>query len=236
MARLRFPCIINMQRTEQGKKIRRLYKNDVGVPYRAVKCPMPRTDGMAPTITTFQEDTRIMLTTNTAQTMDYKEHPTKEDLLEYFGQRIRVRKMTPRTAFRLMDVEDSDIDKMFAYPFKTIFEKNSYLEQRKVRIAELEMFLRLKKAERKEGKWFLNNIDVTKDVLKQVNDATRELKVLRKEMSNIKGQFISKTALYRLAGNSIVCQVLYEIFRTLFIPSQSENESKQPNQPSLFDL
>lgn len=33
--------------------------------------------------------------------LTYHEHPTKEDLLEYFGQRIRVRKMTPREAFRL---------------------------------------------------------------------------------------------------------------------------------------
>lgn len=46
------------------------------------------------------------------ENLTYHEHPTKEQLIEYFGDRIRVRKMTPRTAFRLMDVEDADIDKI----------------------------------------------------------------------------------------------------------------------------
>lgn len=46
--------------------------------------------------------------------MEYHPNPTKEDLLEYFGQRIRVRKMTPTEALRLMDVDDSDIEKMRA--------------------------------------------------------------------------------------------------------------------------
>ena len=27
--------------------------------------------------------------------LTYHEHPTKEDLLDYFGKRVRVRKMTP---------------------------------------------------------------------------------------------------------------------------------------------
>jgi site-specific DNA-cytosine methylase len=44
--------------------------------------------------------------------MEYKPHPTKEDLLAYFGQRIRIRKMTEIEAMRLMDVEDSDIQKV----------------------------------------------------------------------------------------------------------------------------
>lgn len=53
----------------------------------------------------------------------YHEHPTKGQLLEYFGPRIRVRKMTPREAFRLMDVSDEDIEKIQAYPFKTYAER-----------------------------------------------------------------------------------------------------------------
>lgn len=177
MERLRFPCVLNKQRSEEGKKIRRLYKNDVGVPYRAVKCLMPRTDGISPTITTFQEDTQIMTTTNTTPTMEYKEHPTKEDLLEYFGQRIRVRKMTPREALRLMDVEDGDIDKMM-YATETVVLKNGTAKEKKA---------------------------------------------------------ISKTALYRLAGNSICIGVLTEIFRTLFIANQKENEQLQNFQSTLFD-
>lgn len=110
--------------------------------------------------------------------MEYKPNPTKEDLLEYFGQRIRVRKMTPRTALRLMDVDDSDIDKMM--------------------------------------------------------NAT-EVVTLKNGTTKVK-KAISKTALYRLAGNSICVGVLTEIFRTLFIPNQPENECKRIIQRSLFDL
>lgn len=100
--------------------------------------------------------------------MEYKEHPTKEDLLEYFGQRIRVRKMTPRTALRLMDVDDSYIDKMM--------------------------------------------------------NATEIITLKSGEVKTKKA--ISKTALYRLAGNSIVVSCLYHIFRTLFIPNQPENTAQ----------
>lgn len=44
--------------------------------------------------------------------MTYHPNPTKEDLLEYFGHRIRVRKMHEREALRLMDMDDADIDKI----------------------------------------------------------------------------------------------------------------------------
>lgn len=57
--------------------------------------------------------------------LTYHEHPTKEQLLEYFSQRIKVRKMTPREAFRLMDVDDADIEKIQAYPFKTYAEREA---------------------------------------------------------------------------------------------------------------
>lgn len=109
--------------------------------------------------------------------MEYKPNPTKEDLLEYFSRRIRIRKMTPREAFRLMDVDDADIDKLF---------------------------------------------NATETVTKK--DGTTKVKPA-----------ISKTAAYRLAGNSIVVSCLYHIFRTLLMPSQSENENQQPIQMSLFD-
>lgn len=44
--------------------------------------------------------------------LEYKEHPTKEDLLAYFENRISIRKITEREALRLMDVDDADIDKI----------------------------------------------------------------------------------------------------------------------------
>lgn len=117
-----------------------------------------------------------MTKTNIAMELTYHEHPTKEDLLEYFGRRIRVRKMTPREAMRLMDVDDADIDKIMNAT-ETVTLKNGTVKTKKA---------------------------------------------------------ISKTAVYKLAGNSIVCSCLYHIFRTLFLPDQSEN--KQPIQKSLFDI
>lgn len=55
----------------------------------------------------------------------YYEHPAKEQLLEHFSQRIRVRKMTPKEAFRLMSVSDEDIEKIQAYPFKTYAQREA---------------------------------------------------------------------------------------------------------------
>ena len=107
----------------------------------------------------------------------YHEHPTKEQLLEYFSRRIRIRKMTPKTAFRLMDVDDADIDKI---------------------------------------------MNATETVT--LKDGTTKTK-----------KAVSKTKLYALAGNSICVNVLYHIFRTMFIPGQPENQIKQHIQPSLLD-
>lgn len=109
--------------------------------------------------------------------LTYHEHPTKEQLLEYFSQRIRVRKMTPREAMRLMDVDDSDIDRI---------------------------------------------MNATETVT--LKDGTVKTK-----------KAISKTSVYKLAGNSIVVSVLYHIFRTMFIPNQPENNNQTVIQLSLFD-
>ena len=111
--------IIAKRRSEQGKLIRRLYKNDLGVPYQLCKGYSLMLDGYSNTITTFTTDNWILELQNNdnMENLVYHEHPTKEQLLEYFGQRIRVRKMTPKTAFRLMDVDDADIEKIQAYPF-----------------------------------------------------------------------------------------------------------------------
>ena len=110
--------------------------------------------------------------------LTYHEHPTKEDLLDYFGKRVRVRKMTPREALRLMDVNDSDIDKMMKAT-ETVTLKSGKVKEKKA---------------------------------------------------------ISNTALYKLAGNSIVVSCLYHIFRTMFIPDQPENNNSHPKQLTLFDL
>lgn len=93
------------------------------------------------------------------------------------GKNLRAVPFNLRGAFRLMDVDDADIDKLF---------------------------------------------NATETVTKK--DGTTKVKPA-----------ISKTAAYRLAGNSIAVSCLYHIFRTLLMPSQSENENQQPIQMSLFD-
>ena len=112
---IRFPAVLHKRRSEEGKRIRRLYKGDIGVPYQAAKADRINDSGICDCLTTFfsSDNLIINLTSNNMETeLTYKEHPTKEDLLEYFSQRIRIRKMTEREAMRLMDVTDTDIDKI----------------------------------------------------------------------------------------------------------------------------
>ena len=181
--------IVAKRRSELGKLIRRQYKNDIGVPYQLVKGYSLMMGGYSNTITTFTTDNWILELQNNdnMENLVYHEHPTKEQLLEYFSQRIRIRKMTPKTAFRLMDVDDEDIEKIQAYPFKTYAEREEAIA-----------------------------------------------KADKKELARIKRESICKTAQLRCAGNSIVCSVLVNIFRTMFIDNQPENTGKI-KQLSLFD-
>lgn len=166
--------------------IRKQYKNDIGVPYQLCKGYSLMLDGYSNTVTTFTTDNWILeLKNNKNMELTYHEHPTKEDLLEYFGRRIRVRKMTPREAFRLQDCSDEDIEKIQAYPFKTYAAREAAIA-----------------------------------------------KADKRELARIKRESICKTAQYKLAGNSIVCNVLTHIFRCLFIPNQPENN--EPTQLTLF--
>lgn len=170
--------IVAKRRSEQGKQIRRQYKNDIGVPYQLCKGYSLMLDGYSNVITTFTTDNWILELKNNdnMEELVYHEHPTKEQLLEYFSRRIRVRKMTPREAMRLMDVDDKDIDKMMNAE-ETVTLKNGTVKTKKA---------------------------------------------------------ISKTKLYALAGNSICVNVLYHIFRTMFLENQPENTIRV-KQPSLFD-
>lgn len=121
--------IVAKRRSEQGKLIRRQYKNDIGVPYQLVKGYSLMLDGYSNTITTFTTDNWI-LELKDNDNMDklvYHEHPTKEQLLEYFSQRIRVRKMSENEAAKLMGLDDFDIEKINAYPFKTMTEREAAL-------------------------------------------------------------------------------------------------------------
>ncbi len=166
---IRLPSILCQIRTDEGRRAQ-----SKGIDVFKGKFLTPRTDGIANTITSVLKDDLIMTKINTNMELTYHEHPTKEQLLEYFSQRIRVRKMTPREAFRLMDVDDSDIDKIMNAE-ETVTLKNGTTKTRKA---------------------------------------------------------ISKTACYKLAGNSIVVSCLYHIFHQMFI---AEPPKPQSRQLTLFD-
>lgn len=89
--------------------------------------------------------------------------------------RYRIRKLTPTESFRLMGMDDADIEKIDAYRIKTVL---------------------------KSGK--------------------------------VKEKPIPKTARYKLAGNSIVVDVLYHLFRNMFIPADTAEPKK--HEPSLADF
>lgn len=80
---------------------------------------------------------------------------------ELQGKNFRIRKLTPRECFRLMDVDDADIDK-------------------------------------------------------------------------IQATGLSNSAQYKLAGNSIVVNVLFHIFRKMFIETEQPDNSTTPVQLNLF--
>ncbi len=88
--------------------------------------------------------------------------------------KYRIRKLTPTECFRLMGVEDADIDKL----------KSAKLTQT------------------------LNS-------------------------GKVKEKPMSRTALYKMAGNSIVVDVLYHIFKAMLI---DEPPKPKPIQKSLFDF
>lgn len=52
--------ILTKCRSEHGKQIRRLYKNDIGVPYQEAKGYTLRLDHISGTITTFQTDNNVL--------------------------------------------------------------------------------------------------------------------------------------------------------------------------------
>lgn len=181
---VRLPAILCQIRTDEG---RRAQSNGIDV-FKG-KFLTPRPDRLCNCLTGVQKDNLIMKKNdNDMENLTYYPHPTKEQLLEYFSQRIRVRKMTPREAFRLQDCSDEDIEKIQAYPFKTYAEREASI----------------KKAD-------------------------------KKELARIKRESIAKTRQYALAGNSITISVLVNIFRTMFLDNQPENQQKRIVQPSLFD-
>ena len=126
------------------------------------------------------------------------------------GHKYRIRKLTPTECFRLQDVSDEDIEKI-----------RSYVDSETAIICDANgepiMNMGFDKPSKTQRK-----ITIT------VNGEQREYYSSQLIWKN-KGKGISKTAQYKLAGNSICVAPMYHIFRKLFIEKECENE-----QLSLF--
>ena len=128
------PNVLTPRRTEYGKAVRREYeRGELKEPRRNMQRFEPRTDGVSNTLTSVSKDNYLV-------EPDVKKH-----------QKYRIRKLTPRECFRLMDVDDADIDK-------------------------------------------------------------------------IQGAGICNSQQYKLAGNSIVVNVLYHIFRKMYVEQGNEEQ------------
>lgn len=106
-------------RTEEGRRLRRIYGDTEGFRHRHL---VPRTDGCSNTLTTVLKDNLIMGLEQQLATLEYHEHPTDAQLVEFFKPMAYIRKATPREYFRLMGLTDADIDKIDAYPCASVEE------------------------------------------------------------------------------------------------------------------
>lgn len=97
------PNVLRAERTEQCKQLRKI-NGDKGMTFnQGNKEYNPRTDGVSNTLTTSTKDNMLAVP-----------ELRMEDgcLVDKEGRRYRIRKLTPTKFFRLMDVDDNDIEKM----------------------------------------------------------------------------------------------------------------------------
>ena len=190
------PNVLRQERTEQCKKLRK--KNgDKGMKFnQGNKEYKPRTDGVSNTLSTSTKDNMLAVP-----------ELRMEDgcMVDREGRRYRIRKLTPTECFRLMDVSDEDIEKIRSYRD----DKNEIIRDVTGEPIVNVDFVKPQRNERK--------------ITVAVNGEQREYYgsqlIWRK-----KGREISKTAQYKLAGNSICVAPMYHIFRKLFIEKECENQ------------
>lgn len=97
------PNVLRAERSEQCKQLRKM-NGDKGMKFnQGNKEYNPRTDGVSNTLSTSVKDNMLAVP-----------ELRMEDgcMVDKEGQRYRIRKLTPTECFRLMDVEDEDIEKM----------------------------------------------------------------------------------------------------------------------------
>lgn len=190
------PNVLRQERTEQCKKLRK--KNgDKGMKFnQGNKEYNPRTDGVSNTLSTSTKDNMLAVP-----------ELRMEDgcMVDKEGRRYRIRKLTPTECFRLQDVSDEDIEKIRGYrdsETAIICDANG----------EPIMNMDFDKPSKNARK-----------ITIMVNGEQREYYSSQLIWQN-KGKGISKTAQYKLAGNSICVAPMYHIFRKLFIEKECENQ------------
>lgn len=97
------PNVLRMERTQEGKQVRK-QNGDKGMKFNGGnKEYSPRTDGVSNTLSTSTKDNMLAVP-----------ELGMEDgcLVDKDGKRYRIRKLTPTECFRLQDVSDEDIEKM----------------------------------------------------------------------------------------------------------------------------
>ena len=97
------PNVLRAERTEQCKQLRKM-NGDKGMKFnQGNKEYSPRTDGVSNTLSTSTKDNMLAVP-----------ELRMEDgcMVDKEGRKYRIRKLTPTECFRLMDVEDEDIEKM----------------------------------------------------------------------------------------------------------------------------
>lgn len=163
------PQVLTPKRTEYGKAVRKQYEaHDIKMSRHDMTTMTPRTDGVCNTLTSVQKDNLVAEPMCSVHPNSHKFEFNPETSIKpispalratdykapycVYEPQVRIRKLTPRECFRLMGVDDEDIDK-------------------------------------------------------------------------IQASGISNSSQYKLAGNSIVVDVLYHIFRKAFV--EKDNESQQ---------
>lgn len=190
------PNVLRQERTEQCKQLRKM-NGDKGMKFNAGnKEYSPRTDGVSNTLGTSTKDNMLAMP-----------ELRMEDgcMVDKEGRKYRIRKLTPTECFRLQDVSDEDIEKIRSYrddETAVICDANG----------EPIMNMDFDKPSKNARK-----ITIT------VNGEQREYYSSQLIWKN-KGKGISKTAQYKLAGNSICVAPMYHIFRKLFIEKECENQ------------
>ena len=190
------PNVLRQERTEQCKQLRKI-NGDKGMKFnQGNKEYSPRTDGVSNTLSTSTKDNMLAMP-----------ELRMEDgcMVDKEGCKYRIRKLTPTECFRLQDVSDEDIEKIRSYRDD---------ETKIIRDVTGEPIINMEfvKPSRNERK-----------ITVEVNGEHREYygsQLIWKK----KGKGISKTAQYKLAGNSICVAPMYHIFRKLFIEKENENQ------------